>query len=186
MGSPSHVPSIVTDHLELVSLSPSFIEAVLARSVPEGSPVPPREWVQEDEWLLRLRLAEMERDPSLQEWLLRAIVFRGHREMLGHIGFHGRPEPARGAEIGYTVFTQHRRRGFATEAAHGLLRWAHREHGVHRFVASVGPTNEPSLGLVRKLGFVHVGRQWDERDGEELVFELAMGTGGGRGDRAGK
>ena len=43
--------------------------------------------------------------------------------------------------------------------------------GVHRFRASVGPWNQPSLNLVRKLGFVQTGTQMDEVDGEELVFE---------------
>ena len=57
------------------------------------------------------------------------------------------------------------------EAVRGLLGYA-REHGVHRFVASVGPENEPSLELVRGLGFVEVGRHWDEEDGEELELEL--------------
>jgi len=36
----------------------------------------------------------------------------------------------------------------------------------------VAPNNEPSLGLIRKLGFVQTGVQWDEIDGQELVFEL--------------
>ena len=48
--------------------------------------------------------------------------------------------------------------------------WAASEQAVTRFRASVGPWNTPSLNLVRKLGFVRVGVQWDEEDGEELVF----------------
>ena len=54
----------------------------------------------------------------------------------------------------------------------GLLDWA-RAEGIHRFVASVGPGNEPSLAIVRRLGFVEVGRHWDDEDGEELEFELS-------------
>jgi RimJ/RimL family protein N-acetyltransferase len=52
--------------------------------------------------------------------------------------------------------------------------WAHALHGVRRFIASVAPDNEPSLAIVRKLGFVQTGKQWDEEDGEELVFELTL------------
>jgi RimJ/RimL family protein N-acetyltransferase len=96
--------------------------------------------------------------------------------MAGHIGFHGPPgvnarrEPD-AVELGYTVFPEHRRNGFATEAVRGLLEYAH-AHGIHRFVASVGPENEPSLRLVHGLGFVEVGRHWDEEDGDELELEL--------------
>jgi RimJ/RimL family protein N-acetyltransferase len=46
---------------------------------------------------------------------------------------------------------------------------------VSRFIASVSPTNEPSLRLIANLGFVRTGEQWDELDGEEYVFELVRG-----------
>ena len=63
---------------------------------------------------------------------------------------------------------------YATEAAAALMGWAEGQ-GVRRFVVSVAPGNEPSLAIVRKLGFVQTGEQWDEEDGLELVFELAPG-----------
>jgi len=49
--------------------------------------------------------------------------------------------------------------------------WAGTE-GVRQFVVSIGPWNEPSLAIARKLGFTQTGEQWDEEDGLELVFEL--------------
>ena len=69
------------------------------------------------------------------------------------------------------MFPEHRGRGYATEAAAALIAWA-RGQGVARFVASVAPANAPSLAIVRKLGFVRTGEQWDDEDGLELVFEL--------------
>lgn len=99
------------------------------------------------------------------------------RELIGHVGFHGPPginslRAANAVEIGYTIFPEHRRNGYATEAVEALLDWG-RAQGIHRFVASVGPGNEPSLRIVQRLGFVEVGRHWDDEDGEELEFELA-------------
>ena len=70
------------------------------------------------------------------------------------------------------------RRSDATEAVVAILEWARTEHGVRHFVASVGPWNEPSLALVRRLGFRQTGTQWDDEDGEELVFELEIGAKG--------
>ena len=55
------------------------------------------------------------------------------RGMLGHIGFHGRPDGRGAAELGYTVLPPFRRRGYALEAAQGLMDWAAREHGVRLF-----------------------------------------------------
>jgi RimJ/RimL family protein N-acetyltransferase len=76
-------------------------------------------------------------------------------------------------EVGYTIFPTHRRRGYATEAVRALVEHT-RGLGVRRFVASVAPGNEPSLRLVRGLGFVEVGRHWDDEDGEELEFVLEL------------
>jgi RimJ/RimL family protein N-acetyltransferase len=36
----------------------------------------------------------------------------------------------------------------------------------------VAPDNEPSLAIIRKLGFVRTGEHIDEEDGLEHVFEL--------------
>ena len=52
-----------------------------------------------------------------------------------------------------------------------MFDWAATEHGIHRFIASVRPDNEASLGLVRSYGFVQTGTQIDEVDGLELVME---------------
>ncbi len=131
----------------------------------------PRDWVeQEDEaWLVGYRLDQVEKDPAAERWLMRAILRDG--EMVGHAGFHGPPDGRGLVEIGYTVFEHHRRQGIAYETAVALLRWAEGQPGVRGFRASVSPLNAPSLALVAKLGFAQTGVQWDERDGEELVFE---------------
>ena len=119
----------------------------------------------------------MRDEPARGPWLVRAIVLPETRELIGHVGFHGPPginslQGRRAVEVGYTIFPEHRRSGYATEAVRALLDWA-RAQGIDHFVASVGPENEPSLGIVRRLGFVEVGRHWDDEDGEELEFELA-------------
>jgi [ribosomal protein S5]-alanine N-acetyltransferase len=85
-------------------------------------------------------------------------------------------------EVGYTILSNFRRQGFALESVRGLFDWAELEPGtlvlfdpeVKAFVASVSPNNLASLVLIAKLGFVQIGRQWDEQDGEELVFELPI------------
>lgn len=93
--------------------------------------------------------------------------------MVGHIGFHGSPKTVGRAEMGYTVMPNHRRQGYATEAARALMAWAAREHGVARFFVSIAPDNASSLAMAAKLGFRQVGEQIDEEDGLEYVFEIA-------------
>lgn len=176
------VPSITSERLELVSMSPEFIAAVLEGDLTSaeeliGVPIPPG-WPREAERNLRLRLEQLRRDPALQPWLLRALVLRGpERQLVGRINFHGAPDEQGVAEVGYTVLPDHRGRGYATEATRALCNWALREHGVRRFRASIAPDNAPSLAVARRLGFRQTGRQWDEEDGEELVFEMGWPAG---------
>jgi [ribosomal protein S5]-alanine N-acetyltransferase len=122
----------------------------------------------------RYRLAQMEADPSVQQWLGRAMVITdpgGRRHAIGTLGFHGPPDAQGRVEVGYRIEPPYRRRGYTSEAVRALFDWAAREHGIRRFVASVSPTNGPSLALIRGLGFSQVGEQMDEIDGLELVFE---------------
>jgi ribosomal-protein-alanine N-acetyltransferase len=74
-------------------------------------------------------------------------------------------------EIGYTIEEPWRGHGYATAAATELLRRAE-ERGVRHYLASTTPDNEPSLAIIRKLGFRQTGEAIDEEDGLELVFEL--------------
>jgi ribosomal-protein-alanine N-acetyltransferase len=176
------VKPIHTNRLALVPLSPSFLDALLdGRRVEAeaalGLELPPDWPDRHDLGFLRLRRDQARADQAREEWLPRAIGL--DRRMIGHIGFHGPPgvngpQKPDALEVGYTVFEPFRRQGYATEAVVAILGWAQAEHGVRHFVASVGPWNDPSLALVQRLGFHQTGTQWDDEDGEELVFELEI------------
>ena len=170
---------IVTARLELTTFTMRAMRATLvtdlARVAEElDAEVPPdlRERLGE---LFAMRIDQVVADPGSIAWLARAMVLTdpaaGGRRMIGSVGFHAPPAgtpPC--AEIGYHVEPDHRRRGFATEAVRAMLDWAAGQ-GIHRFRASVAPTNAASLATVAGFGFAQVGTQWDEIDGEELVFE---------------
>jgi ribosomal-protein-alanine N-acetyltransferase len=177
--------AIRTERLELVSLSAAFIESLLGGERADAEEIAgislPDDWPdQHDAGFLRLRASQMRGDASTQEWLVRALVLREDgRSMVGHAGFHGPPgvnalRRSDAVELGYSVLGAYRRRGYATEAVRGLIRWASEERGIQHFIASVAPGNAASLALVAKLGFVEIGRHWDEQDGEELEFELTL------------
>lgn len=170
------VDPIVSERLDLVWLSPALIDAVLEGRREEaaamlGAPLPD-DFPGEDVPFLQIRREDMRRDPPWAPWLMRALILRGTPPvMVGHAGFHGPPDAKGVAEIGYTVFPEHRRRGFAIEAAEALMAWAKREHGVRRFRASVSPSNQPSIELARKLRFRRTGAHIDDVDGFEYEFE---------------
>lgn len=172
--------TIATPRLSLVSMTPAFLEVSLARDRAEAGRLidadVPADWPHLD-GLLRLRLSQLHGDPTLEPWLLRAIVVNDGRCMVGHIGFHGAPGSAHlepyapyAAEFGYTVFPHARRLGYATEAARALMQWAERRHEVRNFVVSIRPDNTPSLTIAHKLAFRRVGEHIDEEEGLEHVF----------------
>jgi ribosomal-protein-alanine N-acetyltransferase len=176
------IPPIRSPGLDLESMARVLLEALLvghdeAEALLDAS-IPPGWPDEHDTRFLRLRLDQMRRDSDVQQWSVRALVLRDAGPVLiGHAGFHGEPGingPGRkqALEVGYTVFPDHRGEGYATEAVVALLGWA-RDRGIDHFIASVAPDNQPSLAVVRKLGFVQTGEQWDDEDGLELVFELS-------------
>ena len=173
---------IRTQRLDLIPMTPAFLRASLdgdrdraaatiGLRLPETWPDAPS--------LLALRLGELESDPTLQPWLLRAMGLRQTGELVGYIGCHTAPgapyldQWSPGAvEFGFTVCPPHRRQGFAREAAVALMRWASDEHLVASFVLTISPNNAPSLALAASLGFTRVGSHMDEEDGPEDVFVL--------------
>jgi RimJ/RimL family protein N-acetyltransferase len=174
---------VATERLELVLLTPVLDDLVEGRreqaAAATGAAIPAWWPDEHDVRFLRFRRDQAARDPSAGEWLVRAVVLRETHEMIGHAGFHGPPgvnalKDGGAVEVGYTIFREHRGRGYASETVRGLIRWAGEERGTRTFVASVGPENEPSLAIVRKLGFVHVGEHWDDEDGRELELRLDL------------
>ena len=100
--------------------------------------------------LFEMRSIQVLTDPPSLAWLARAMVMvdpgTGRRRMVGSVGFHAPPsgEPPH-VEIGYHVEPEFRRRGLATEAVRAMLDWA-AEQGIHRFRATVAPTNAAVAG----------------------------------------
>ena len=174
----SEITNIATPRLELVSMSVPFMEALarkdLAAASAEIGAIVPAWMADELENFLKYRLSQLRLDPAIRVWLGRAMVLtepHGGRRVVGSIGFHGPPDGQGRLEVGYSVDPPFRRRGYASESVKALFDWAHREHGITRFIASISPDNEPSLRLTAAFGFNRVGEQMDEIDGLEYVFE---------------
>lgn len=131
---------------------------------------------------MRFATEALAADPDYAPWSVRAMLLKPELEMVGHIRFHSRPDPeylhpyARDAiEFGFTVFEPFRRRGFASEAAAGIMQWAAEQHGVQRFIATVSPDNAPSQAVLAKLGFRKVGQHIDDDDGPEDILLRDLG-----------
>lgn len=72
-------------------------------------------------------------------------------KLVGDAVLFWRSRQHRGGEIGYILHPDFSGQGYATEAAHALLRLGFDELGLHRFIARIDE-REPSAKLVRRLG----------------------------------
>ena len=173
--------TIHSERLDLVPLTPAFLRAMLEHDLAGaerilGVPLP--DGLLDSTDVMSLRLRQLEVEPRLQPWLLRAMVLRERRAMVGHIGFHTapgeeylRPYAPGGVEFGFTVYPPFLRQGYAREASKALMRWAHQVHSVTRFVLTIRPDNIASQALAAEIGFKRIGSHIDEVDGLEDILE---------------
>ncbi len=123
---------------------------------------------------VRWRLPQVLADASVNKWFIRWMVERDSKVIVGSLSFHGPPDERGMLEIGLGVHEKYQRRGYAREALLGMWMWASEQPGVKVFRYTVDPNNEPSVGLVRGLGFTYVGQQIDEEDGPEDIYEMTV------------
>jgi RimJ/RimL family protein N-acetyltransferase len=168
----------VTSEVTLVRLDlttmAALVDGDLARAS-EAAGVPLTRYILDHAWLWRIRHEQVLADPDAADWVARAALVDG--EVVGHVGFHGPPDDAGMVEVAYSVDPLRRRRGHARRLLATALDWAASDPRVRTVRASISPTNVASLATIRPFGFTHVGEQWDDEDGLELVYERPVSAG---------
>jgi len=79
------------------------------------------------------------------------------RMAVGNGGFKGIPSEDGIVEIGYSILPEFQKKGYATEAVNGLLKWAFLHPQINRVIAETLPELHPSIRVMEKNGFVFVG-----------------------------
>ena len=176
MPSSDLAATIRTRRLDLVLLTRGWLDAYVAGDTPPDLGFDdPDQVLRGSEGLVRMRIAQLDADPSQEPWLLRMLVVRGtgRGRAIGYANFHSGPDERGMVEIGYRVEAHLRGQGYATEAAAAMWDWAGR-HGARVLRASIAPHNAPSIALVRRAGFQRVGEQIDDIDGLEVIWEREL------------
>ncbi len=117
----------------------------------------------------RMRRDQLEADPGLAPWLVRAVVVPDATAptgttIVGHLGGHDRPDDQGTVEIGYTITPAWRRRGIATDAARAWFAWAH-HLGARTAQLHIEAGNAASTRIAERLGLAPGEPVWDEDDG---------------------
>lgn len=104
-----------------------------------------------------------------------AIACPHSHVLLGSIGFHTVSALNKSAELAYDLTPDAWGRGIASAAAMTMTDWAHAEAGIIRVQATVLESNERSMAVLLRCGFVREGllasyRQVRGRSGNFVMF----------------
>lgn len=167
-----------TERLQLVAWSPDQLLALFEHpefAGPAGFPLAEGlrglyvSGAVSPQWLDHLRTAAgTPADPWQYGFFL---VEKDSGVVIGTAGFKGPPDGDGMVEIAYGIAPERQGRGFATEAAGALLRFAAADPRVRLLRAHTLPEPNASTHVLRKCGFMHLGEVLDPEDGPVWRWE---------------
>ncbi|GAA0520370.1 N-acetyltransferase [Paractinoplanes deccanensis] len=118
----------------------------------------------------------MASDPDKPGWFQYAIERIRDRDLIGDVAVHLH-DNLKQAEVGFTLATEHQKKGYATEAVRAVLDRLFRVQGLHKVAGECDARNVASAALMERLGFTREGllRQQTFIKGEwtdDLIFGL--------------
>jgi ribosomal-protein-alanine N-acetyltransferase len=117
-------------------------------------------------------LAALQSSPGPDPWRHGFfVVDRESGSLIGSAGFKGPPDATGMVEIAYGIVPSREGRGYATEAAAALVRFAFASEQVRVVRAHTLPMSNPSTRVLQKCGFRHVGMVVDPDDGPVWRWE---------------
>jgi [ribosomal protein S5]-alanine N-acetyltransferase len=115
-------------------------------------------------WLIEQR----EMSPGTGRW---ALVLLDGGTLVGGVSLLPMPVPEADVEIEYRLAPEHWGRGYITEAARALARWAF-EHSLVELFALVAPDNVRAAATARRIGMEWVGESDKYHETHLQVFRL--------------
>jgi len=103
-------------------------------------------------------LNSLRKDPTHLGWGVWFVIERETNEVIGDIGFKGKPFLEHTVEIGYGIMPASQNKGYATEAVQALIEWAFAFEQIQKIVAKCVHDNTPSIKVLEKVNMIQVGR----------------------------
>jgi ribosomal-protein-alanine N-acetyltransferase len=86
------------------------------------------------------------------------LVMTKDGQVVGYIGFQGKPDSRQAVEIGYGLLPAVLNRGFATESVRALIDWVFDQPEVKTVLAKTDLTNQASISVLEKAELIQIGR----------------------------
>jgi ribosomal-protein-alanine N-acetyltransferase len=149
------VQTIETPRLTLVPFSLDLMKATItgkARLAELLKVAIPASWPGSDlAEALPVFAQNMEKKPEAPTWV-GLIIHKIDKTLIGDMGFHGAPDENGTVEIGYSIASEYRNQGYATEMATALIHWAFQQTEIKVIIAETLKENTASIKVLTKVG----------------------------------
>ena len=111
-------------------------------------------------------------DPAIAPWFFRWIIDKQERRLVGSAGFSGYPDDEGVVLFGYGIYPADEGKGYATEAAAALVRWALTLESVRKVRATIPTWHIASQRVSAKAGLTYRHDLPSDEYGTLQVWEL--------------
>ncbi|QVK20730.1 GNAT family N-acetyltransferase [Mycoplasmatota bacterium] len=148
--------SILTDRLEIIPCDMKMILEILnckydniifSRSISS-------EQLNKLRTIANIFKEKLSDDKGSYRWFAWIVAEKETGHIVGDVGFKGAPNELGDVEIGFGIDSAFRRRGYATEAALALMKWAFHTGIVERIFAICRIDNLPSIKVLENIGMI--------------------------------
>lgn len=99
-------------------------------------------------------LNKVKHPSGFESWM---VINKSTNTLIGDIGFKGLPNEYGEIDLGYGIIKSETQKGYAKEAASGLIEWAFKQIGIKAITASCSKENLASQQILTFLNFKKVG-----------------------------
>lgn len=157
-----NLKNISTDRLILIPVTLEITRSLLARNTQEIERLGIKSdgsWPTEDTMdILPIINQSLEKDKIPSGFEFWMIVKKDNMQIIGDIGFHGKPNEKGEVEIGYGLVAQSRGKGFGLEALKAIMSWLNSKEEVKVIKADCLISNKPSAHILEKVGMKEINR----------------------------
>lgn len=151
-------------HFELILESKNYLSEHLGVNVSDTFP----ESKEALPWFYDLVKA----DETLVGWISFWALHRADNRLIGDIGFKGKPDENGKIEIGYSIISEYRKQGFATEIVEAFLKFGFSKTTVKVIEAQTKTDNIGSIKILERLAMKQIGTVEDPQDGTMFQWKL--------------
>jgi [ribosomal protein S5]-alanine N-acetyltransferase len=171
---------IETKRLKLIRWNEAHFQAIFANNLTQLGELldceTPKQWTTFPDMVDALPFFYEGFKANGNYWGSFFTIHKADRQLLGTCGFKGGPDESSAVEIGYEIIEAYRQQGLASEASQGLIDFAFGHDHIQLVRAHTLANENPSVLVLKKLGFQFIGLFNDPDDGDIWRFELPRKT----------